>query len=171
MEEVIDRLYVGGDVDYEKLKDKSGWSFIRCCKEGPGGHREMVGYTVLAAPKGPNYLFVKKGDTMSLNFIDPDDPNFIPKEMVVKGIEFIDSRLATGDKVLVACNAGHSRGPATAMLYLRSIGELSGNFISSERIYHTLCRDYDPGIGMRQFARSHWGFFENSLLKGNKRVL
>lgn len=165
MEQVIDNLYVGGDTDYAKLKDKLGWSFLRCCKEGLDGHRETLGYTSPAAPKGPDYLSAKKGDRMVLNFIDPDDPNFIPKDMVDKGLEFIDQRIKAGDKVLVACNAGHSRGPTTAMLYMRAIGELPGNFVSAERIFHTLCPEYDPGIGMRQFGRTHWGVFENLLRK------
>lgn len=167
MENVIPNLYVGGDGDYEKLKDKAGWSFLRCCKFGPDGHKETQGYVGNAAPKGPDYLTVKKGDRMALNFIDANDPNFIPLKMIETGVEYIDQRIKAGDKVLVACNAGHSRGPTTAMLYLRAIGELPGNFISSERIYHTLYHKYDPGIGVRQFARTHWGVFENFLRKGN----
>lgn len=166
MHQVIDRLYVGGDSDYERLKSKDGWSILRACKEGPGGHRESLRYTTQAAPKGPNYLAVKKGGSLlSLNFIDANDPNFVPLEMVSKGLEFIDARLVAGDKVLIACNQGHSRGPTTAMLYLRSIGELMGNFVASERMFRTLYPEYDPGIGLRQFARSNWDTFEQSLRK------
>src|ERR1035437_6807877 len=35
--EIIKRLYVGDDAAYERLKDAPGWSFLRCCKDGPGG--------------------------------------------------------------------------------------------------------------------------------------
>lgn len=163
MEEIINRLYVGGDSDYERLKGKSGWSFLRCCKEGPGGHRETLGYSTHAAPKGPNYLAVEKGDRMALNFLDPTDPNLIPEKMVATGLEYVHKRLTAGDKVLVACNMGHSRGPTTAMLYLRSIGDLRGNFHSSERVFRTLYPKYDPGLGVRQFARHHWGGFNDML--------
>lgn len=165
MEKVVNNLYVGGDADYERLKGKNGWSFLRCCKEGPGGHRDTCGYIGLGAPKGPNYLSILKDELMALNFIDANDPNYIPGEMVSKGLKFVDDRLTAGDKVLVACNAGHSRGPTTAMLYLRSIGDLVGNFIASERIFRTLYPHYDPGIGVRQFARSNWDRFENSIRK------
>lgn len=166
MEKIIDRLYVGDDTDYLKVRDRPGYSVLRCCKEGPGGHRETLGYKAQGAPKGQNYLSVDALRRRALNFIDPHDPNFIPKEMIERGLEFIDKRLAAGDNVLVACNAGHSRGPTTAMLFLRSVGELAGNFIQSERIMRTLYSEYDPGIGMRSFARSHWDTFENYLRKG-----
>lgn len=162
MERVLDRpqLWVGDDNDYQVVKDKAGWGVLRCCKEGPGGHRETVGYKTLAAPKGDEYLSAVDGNRMALNFIDALDPNFVPVDMIRKGLSFIRKKLDEGDKVLVACNAGHSRGPTTAMLYLRSIGELQGNFSSSERIFRTLYSGYDPSIGVRQFARSHWDHFK-----------
>lgn len=166
MENIIDRLYVGDDSDYLKVKDLAGWSVLRCCKEGPGGHRDTLGYTTLGAPKGPKYLAADQRGRRALNFIDPHDPNFVPLAMVEKGLEFIDTRLTAGDKVLVACNAGHSRGPTTAMLFLRSVGELVGNFIQSERIFRTLYSEYDPGVGVRQFARTNWDYFSNLLRKG-----
>lgn len=165
MEHILGQLYVGDDNDYEKLKDKSGWSFLRCCKFGPGGHKETLGYTTPGAPKGPDYLATVKRNRMALNFIDANDPNLIPAEMIKKGLRYIDQQIEAGSKVLVACNAGHSRGPTTAMLYLRATGELPGNFVSSERIYRTLYHKYDPGLGVRQFARSHWNTFENFLRK------
>lgn len=165
MENVLGHLYVGNDTDYERVSGKQGWSILRCCKEGPGGHRNTLGYTTKAAPQGKNYLYSEKGNHRALNFIDPHDPNFVPMEMIEKGLEYIDERLNAGDKVLVACNAGHSRGPTTAMLYLRSVGELPGNFASSERVFSTLYPNYDPGIGIRQFARTHWEYFNNSLRK------
>lgn len=156
MEQIIGNLYVGGDDDYEKMKDKAGWSFLRCCKYGPGGHQETLGYKTLAAPKGPDYLAVKRGHRMALNFIDANDPNFIPTEMLNKGIAFVKERIDAGDKVLVACNKGHSRGPTTAMLYLRSVGELPRNFHFSEGVMRTLYPPYDPGQGVRQKARQLW---------------
>lgn len=162
MEQILDNLYIGSDADFDHLKisKAKAWSILRCCKEGTGGHRQTLGYVTQAAPKGASYHAVRKDNVTALNFIDPHDPNFIPYEMVLKGVEFIGERLAAGDKVLVACNRGHSRGPSTALLYMRSIGELPGNFVQSERIFRTLYPGYDPGIGMRQFARMHWDKFE-----------
>jgi hypothetical protein len=165
MEEIITRLYVGGDDDYERIKGKAGWSVLRCCKEGPGGHRETVGYKTPGAPKGPKYLSASAGDRMALNYIDPHDPSFIQREMLQKGLEFIDACLRAGDKVLVACNHGHSRGPTTCLMYLRAVGEMPHNFVASERMFRTLYPDYNPGIGMRQFARMHWDELDDVLRK------
>lgn len=166
MENIYPHLFVGSDEDYLKIKDREGWSFLRCCKEGPGGHRDTLDYKTLAAPKGPTYLSVDQRNRRALNFIDPSDPNFIPMEMVRKGLDFIDKRLAAGDNVLVACNTGHSRGPTMGLLYLRAIGDLTGNFHHSESFYRKLYTKYDPGIGMRQFASQHWLDFKDSLKKG-----
>lgn len=167
MHDIIGRLYVGGDPDYEKIKDKEEWRALRCCKFGPGGHKATLGYTGNAAPKGPEYLAATKGRHMALNFIDANDPNMIPVKMVETGVQYVEEQLSAGYKVLVACNEGHSRGPTTAMLYLRSIGELPGNFHSSERIFRTLYPKYDPGIGVRTFARQNWSHFDD-FLKGKE---
>lgn len=163
MEEIIDRLYVGDDADYTRTKDKSNFSFLRCCKEGPSGHRDLAGYRTPGAPKGDHYLLIRKGNTLALNMIDVDDPSFVADEMVKAGLQFIKERLETGDKVLVACNRGHSRGPVMALLYLRSVGELPQPFLKAEHIFRTLYRKYDPGKGTRQWARSHWREYENIL--------
>jgi hypothetical protein len=175
MHKVIDNLYVGGDSDYQRLTAataREGLSVLRCCKEGPDGHREVLSYTTQGAPKGADYLSAYKRETpgrkvlqtnhLALNFIDPHDPHFIQREMMADGLKFIHERIKAGDRVLVACNAGKSRGPTTAMLYLRSIGELPGNFVASERIFRTLCPSYDPNIGVRQFAKTHWDSFDNT---------
>jgi hypothetical protein len=158
MEEVYQRLYVGGDPDYAKIAHRPGWSVLRCCKYGQGGHQDILGYTTLAAPKGPHYLWAVKGKNhMALNLLDLDDPNYIDPSMIQEGLNFIQQRLAIGDKVLVCCNKGHSRGPSTALMFLRMIGDMRSGFAQSERVFHTLYPYYDPGMGIRQFARSYWG--------------
>ncbi len=163
MERLIGNLFVGSDEDYDKVKENKQWSVLRTCKEGTGGHRDTLGYTTQSAPKGKNYLFADGITHRALNFIDPRDPNFIPIEMIKKGLEFIDKRLEAGDKVLIACNKGESRGPTTAMLYLRAIGELPGNFHHSENIFRTLYPAYNPGIGMRTFASQQWSSLKDSI--------
>ena len=155
--EIIKRLFVGDDEAYERLKDKPGWSFLRCCKDGPGGHRQTLGYTTLGAPKGQDYLFVRDSKThMALNLLDHEDPKMIPDEVLDKGIEFIDERMKAGDKVLAACNAGASRSPTIVMMYLRTIGELDQPFNRAKHIFHTLYSKYDPGHGLETHARAKW---------------
>lgn len=156
MEEVLPRLYVGDDQVYERLKDKPGWSYLRCCKYKAGGHQQTLGYHTLGAPAGPEYLVVRRGNLMALNLLDLDDPNYIDPGMVDSGLSFIGERLADGDKVLVACNAGHSRGPSIALLFMRSVGEMPYNFGMSIKFFRTLYPQYDPASGIRQYLRSHW---------------
>ncbi len=156
MEQIIDRLWTGDNEGYERIRGKPGWSCLRCCKDGPGSHRELLGYHTMGAPKGVNYLWVRRGHVMALNLIDAGDPAFVSDAMIKHGLDFVAERHKAGDKVLIACNAGHSRGPTTTLLYLRTIGEMPHNFLRSEHIFKTLYRKYDPGTGMRQFARSHW---------------
>lgn len=156
MEEVYPHLWVGNDQDYEQTKDKDNWSFLRCCKYGPGGHQQTLGYDTLAAPDGKNKYIVRKGNLMALNILDLHDPHYILPEMIDVGLEFIQVRLIVGDKVLVACNHGHSRGPSIALLYLRSIGELPYSLGMSERVFAALYPNYSPKQGIRQYVRMHW---------------
>jgi len=163
MEEVYKNVYVGDDNDYLKITHRENWSALRCCKFGPGGHKEILGYTTNAAPKGKNYLWATKGNNlMALNLLDLDDPNMIPFDAIKHGLDFVKQRLEAGDKVLIACNSGHSRGPTTGLMFLRAIGDMPHHFVKSETIYKTLYPKYDPGMGMRQTARTHWTDLENS---------
>ena len=84
MEKVLNGMWVGGDTDYNKIKDRPEFYALRCCKDGPGGHKETLGYSTRSAPKGPDYLAVVSGRRMALNYIDNDDPNYIPEEMIKK---------------------------------------------------------------------------------------
>lgn len=155
MVEVYPNLYVGSDADVEKAEKRNYW-ILACCKDGPYGHREMLGYTTLGAPKDKNYLSYQKGKTLALNLLDLDDPNFIPDEVIQKGIEFIDNHLSKDQKVLVHCNAGRSRGPSMAMMYLRHIKDLPDSFKTSMKIFKTIYHKYDPGQGMLEYAKRHW---------------
>ena len=108
--DIAQSLYVGNDASYERVKDKSDWKTLRCCKYGVGGHQQSLGYSTLGAPKdSPDYLSVVKQNRMALNMIDVADPNLIPVEMVETGLKYVDSQLRSGHKVLIACNAGRSR--------------------------------------------------------------
>jgi predicted protein tyrosine phosphatase len=116
----------------------------------------MLGYHTMGAPKGENYLFVRKGDHAAMNLIDVDDPQFISDDMLKKGIEFAKEMYAKGKPILIHCNAGHSRGPTTAMMFMRSIGELPQPFNRAKKIFSTLYPSFNPGHGMEFHARKLW---------------
>lgn len=170
MIEVIDNLYVGGDKDYERIKDNKGWSIIRACKEGPGGHRQTLGYESLGAPKDKNYLSVRKGNRLVLNMLDltkeysiADSGKDIKKslefidKMVDEALDFIDERIKAGDKVLVSCNMGISRSPTTAFLYMKKAGEFPEySYKWARQIFKTLYPPYKPNVVMDRYSREKY---------------
>ena len=155
MEEIIKGLWLGSDEDVQEAK-KRGYARLTCAKDGPDGHRSILGYTTLGAPKGKDYLFARKGDHAAMNLIDVDDPEFISDDMLDTGLAFIHEMLSSGKKILVHCNAGMSRGPTTTMMYLRTIGELDQPFNRAKHIFKTLYPKFDPGHGMLFHAMSRW---------------
>jgi hypothetical protein len=164
--EIYNKVFIGNDETYEKYKDRAGWSFLRCCKYGPGGHQDILKYTTLGAPEGKNKYWAMRGNNlMALNLLDLDDPYFVPWDAIKKGLNFVEERRQLGDNVLIACNAGHSRGPTTGLMYLRGIGDMPWHFAKAEHIYRTIYPEYDPGTGIRQFAKMHWTDLNNLELK------
>jgi hypothetical protein len=160
MRQIIDGLWVGGDKDVPEAK-KRGYARLSATKDGPDSHRAMLGYTTMGAPKGSDYLFARKGDWMALNLIDTDDHEFISEEMLDAGIKFIAEMMDKGKPILVHCNAGMSRGPSMAFMYLRSAGELPQPFNRARHIFKTLYPPFDPGHGMEFWARAKWNTLEN----------
>jgi hypothetical protein len=153
MRELYRNLYVGSDDDYEKVKKDSSWFIIRACKEGPGGHRDFLGYTTQGASKDKNYLSVKKGNVLALNLIDSPDPNYIPDALINTALTFIKECLGANRKVLVACNHGKSRAPGIIFLYLYSTGKLPSNYHQAVKIFRQIYPNYNPGIGMELYLR------------------
>lgn len=155
MVEIIPRIYVGSDEDFEKAHSL-GYTILTCAKDGTHGHRSILKYTTLGATKDSNYFFVDRGKHAACNLIDAEDPDFIPKEVIDAAIKCITKHYEAGDKILIQCNAGHSRGPTTALLFLRTIGEFPEGFTTAKKKFKTLYPKYDPGAGMEHYARAHW---------------
>jgi len=151
-------LYVGSDADYAEAA-KRGFAVLSACKDGDHGHRSMLNYRTMGAPKGPAYLHVEQPKHMALNLIDSDNPEFIPEAAIEAGLRFIHKHVESGDRVLIHCNAGQSRGPTVALLFLRSVGELPSSFLASEKVFRSLYPSYQPAHGVRAFARASWKKF------------
>ena len=165
MEKIIRGLYLGSDADVSEAKAR-GYARLTAAKDGPDGHRAMLGYTTLGAPKDADYYFARRGDWMALNLIDVSDPDMIPDTAIDAGLKFIKEEMDKGNKVLVHCNAGHSRGPTTVMMYLRAIGELPYSFRRAELFFRdVLYSKYDPGVGMRSHAQVRWNDLQDFFKK------
>lgn len=158
-------VWVGDDNDYLKIKDNNKWRSCRMCKYGVDGHQQTLNYKTLAAPQGKNYLSVEAKNRIAINIIDMDDPHMIPWECITTALKYAKEKLDEGFNVLIACNSGHSRGPTTGLMFLRSIGDMPYHFIKAEKIYHTIYKRYDPGMGIRQIARSNWSILDSLYAK------
>jgi len=165
MEEIIRGLYVGSDKDVEKAEARD-YARLCMCKDGPDGHRAMLGYTTLGAPKGKDYLWKREGDKLAVNILDLDDPTMIPDACIDEGMKFIKEMQDRKRILLVHCNAGHSRSATTVLMYLRATGEMPDSFIAAERKFRSLYPPYDPGVGMRAHARTRWKDLPEFFKKG-----
>jgi protein-tyrosine phosphatase len=121
----------------------------------------------MGAPKDENYFYATRGKRMVLNLLDLDDPEFIKEDVIFPALKFINKHLKAGDKVLVHCNAGHSRSPSLALAYLRAIGEMPYKFRTAEKVFKSLYPRYDPGNGMKMFVRQHWAELQNFFQQPN----
>lgn len=155
MHEIIRGLYLSGDEGVPKAKEM-GWARLACCKDGTDSHRSMLGYKTPGAPKGKDYLFARNGNVMALNLIDVDDPTMIKDECINAGLTFIKEMQYKGIKLLVHCNAGHSRSTSIVLAYLRAADGMPDSFLSAEKKFRTIYPKYDPGIGMRAHMRERW---------------
>lgn len=163
MHNIIEGIYLGGDESVSKAKEL-GFARLACCKDGIDSHRSMLGYTSLGAPKNKSYLVARDGNVMALNLIDVNDPTMIPDECIDAGLHFIKEMQGKGIKLLVHCNAGHSRSPSIVLSYLRAADGMPDSFVAAEKRFRAIYRNYDPGVGMRSHVRERWkslpDFFE-----------
>ena len=161
MIEVYSGLYIGDERDYElQVKHQDGWRIVHACKEPY--HRKELGYRGRGAPKDhPEYLIAPRGHRLILNLIDPDDPAYIPKEIIDAALDFIGEGLGSGHKVLVHCNLGESRSPAIGLLYLAAFtGAIpSSSLEEAEAAFLEIYPGYRPGAGIRGFLKQNWSVY------------
>jgi hypothetical protein len=155
VEKIVDQIYVGGDADVTKAEER-GYSRLACCKDGPDGHRMMLGYNSLGAPKDDNYLFASRKHWGAMNLIDHDDVDMIPEDGILEALAWAKKEYDAERTILFHCNAGVSRGPTMALMFMRTIGEMPTSFNSSVKIFRSLYPKYDPGVGMKQRAYMLW---------------
>jgi hypothetical protein len=166
LDEIIPRLWVG-DEEAVPEAERREYSILAACKDGSlDCHRAVLGYTSLGAPHDKNYYFYRSdAKHMALNLIDVEDPDMIPNEVIDAGLKFMKERYDAGDTVLSHCIAGHTRGPLMMLAFLRTIGEMPGSFLGSEKKFRALYSPYDPGRGMRVHVRTRWKELE-TFFKG-----
>jgi len=167
MEKVIDRIYSGGDEGVERAKARD-MSRVCACKDGPDGHRAMLGYTTLGAPQGSEYLYASRGHWFAMNVVDNDDPDMIANDIIFATIRWAKKEYDAGRTLYFHCNHGHERGPVTAMMFMRAIGEMPYPFTVAKRMMKGLYSKLDMrASGMMYKARELWNELPH-LLEGKK---
>ena len=167
MREVYKNLFCGNQneqlISYNPDPFKEEWAIVHACKEP--FHRQFVGYTGRGCPKdNPEYLWAERGNRLALNIVDAPDPKFFAKEMIDKGLDFIEQKLGEGRKVLVHCNEGMSRSPSICLLYLIKHGIIKGETLEDcEAEFMKVYPEYNPGAGMRGFVKQHWELYKLNL--------
>lgn len=156
MKEIIDRVWVGGDEDVPKVSHKENWYLTRACKFGPLSHKNLLGYTTQAAPIGEHQYWVKKKNVFAINLLDLDNSDMVPSDAIILSLKEAYKKYIDGYNLGFFCNAGVSRGPSVAMLFLRSIGEFPSGYLQSEKIMRTLYPKFDPRQGIKQASKEMW---------------
>ncbi|MBN2006406.1 MAG: dual specificity protein phosphatase family protein [Anaerolineae bacterium] len=158
MIEVYPNLFVGTQTDYEDdVAHRTGWAVVHACKEP--FHRRALGYKGRSVAKDhPEYLVARRGDELSLNIIDADDPAYFAPEMINAALDFIDESLDAGKRVLLHCNLGESRSPSIALFYLamRRKALPTTSLEAAEVEFRKLYPKYLPKPGIRGYLLQHW---------------
>lgn len=159
MLEVYKNLWCGNQANYEFCNFKENeWSFVLAAKEP--WHRREIGYEGRGCPKDdPDYLFARRNNRLILNLVDAPKPEFFDKSLIDTALVFIDEQLNLGKNVLVCCNQGESRSPSICLLYMASKGFFGNGmaFEKAEEVFKHIYPPYNPGPGIREFMRLHWG--------------
>lgn len=155
------KIFVGNQEEYETfpLKDDDEYAYVLAAKFP--WHRETLGYTGVAAPKdSEEYLIARRGNKLVLNLIDPKDPQYVSKECMKAGVDFVDENIKAGKRIGIFCNKGESRSPAIAMLYLKKKGLLEFEKMEDGvEAFKALHPFFQPSEGMKGFLKLNWKSF------------
>lgn len=172
MVEVYPGLFVGNQEDYEAMTSfphckefEKEFSFIGAAKYP--WHKEHAkmdgsdceGYEGKSMPKDQKeYLYAEREHALYCNLIDAKDPAYVPDEIILKCLDFIQKEMQNDRKVLICCNQGESRSPSIALMYMIE----DGFFDDCNGIYNVIKRFdslypvYKPANGMEQKVIEFW---------------
>lgn len=120
-------------------------------------HARVLKYKGSLPKDHPHYLIYERGLDLYLNMIDPDLPLFKP-ELFWTATEFIE-RYIREMPVIIHCNAGQSRSPSLALIYLVKNGISpfpKDKYFENDQWLLSLYDLYSPGRGITSYLREHW---------------
>lgn len=157
-------LWVGADEDCALAQANQrifqSWGGIVHATKYPC-HAEALGYNgkTKLLPTHPEYLVAHRPGNLYANLIDPPVPLF-KLEIFAPILDFIKESVGDGDRrCIIHCNAGLSRAPSLALLYLAKRAELLPNdsFAVAREAFLTKYPLYAPGAGLVMFLTERWG--------------
>jgi hypothetical protein len=153
-------LWIGDEASWREITDPEKFAVVLAAKDP--WHRSALRYTGRSAPKEhPEYLLAyrpihsREPNRIILNLVDVENPAYVAPEIIAAALAFIDQNIEKKD-VLCCCNKGMSRSATIGLLYLRKRGLLPAKFEDAEDAFRKLYAPYNPGNGMREFARAQW---------------
>jgi hypothetical protein len=153
MKNVVERLYIGTDVDCRHGDNQ--WAIVHACKSPC--HQREVGYRGSLPNIHPNYLVLEKENDLVLNIIDPPVPLFKPK-LFIDFLSFTIRHWENGENLLIHCNMGESRAPSLALLFMSKHLKIITNtsYDDAKTEFIKLYPGYTPGLGIQTYLRQNW---------------
>lgn len=155
MVEISSGVYCGNQEDsIYGWRNNLNWAFIYCAKYP--WHKKIVGYSGNGCPKDhPEYLYAIRGNSIALNLVDINNPDFFHIEPIKMAIAFAIQN--SDRRLLFCCNRGMSRSPSLAMLYLAIIDIIPNRtFEDAEEAFKKIYPYYNPKDGIRGHLKQNW---------------
>jgi hypothetical protein len=146
-------LYVGSDqACHDGTAERA---VVHACKRPC--YREAMGRAGTLPHDHPDRHFIEEEYDLYLNILDRMQPRF-SMEVFEAFFAFATTHWRDGRDLLVHCNAGRSRSPSLALLFLAGVtGDLRrGDFVDAAKDYAAVDPDGRPGPGLRRYLREHW---------------
>ena len=146
MKEIIPRLFIGSKADYEAIPpfEVTDYGVVHACGEHYYQRFELKGKPFYELK---NHLF--------LHLFDSERP-FLPVIMS-KGVDFAQTYLDFGKKVIIHCSLGVSRSPTIALVIMKKSGLFkSDSLIDVIKEFKVKYPQYDPSQGALGYLSINW---------------
>lgn len=162
MIEISKNLFIGNISDYYSRANDNDFVFVHATQTI---HYQLMGWDrKFNKPNKlhPNYIKYKDEKRFSLNWVDGVASlyDWTKVETFIEILDFIDSSIKSGKKVLVHCDQGQSRSPTVGLLYMafRSNEIPKESFVLAEREFRKIYPFYNPS-GIADYVNMHWAEF------------
>lgn len=156
MWQIYERLYISSDRGCSS--GEGDWAVIHACRAPC--YAEAMDTFNHAGEETPHAIL--DGQDLYLNILDPVEPRF-EAEVFHKSLDFMQGQWDEGRTILAQCNAGPSRSPSIALLFLaKRVGVIRGrSYPAAMAGYEVLDPIYSPGSGIQEHLSERWSEFRS----------